>query len=178
MLIGCKEQKLTPKETVIKYYHSRDTGNYKELKELINDSITIISGSYVMPYNHVSFYEQFKWDSIFKPSYKIVKLEEKNNQVNALVVINSIRNEFLKSSSMICEYEILFNSGKISEIKDLDCTNVDWNTWQKERDSLVNWIKENNPELNGFIYDMTMGGAINYLKAIELYKVHKKTPIN
>lgn len=169
-LTGCYNQKLTHQETVTKYYNARDVGNYNELKKLINDSITITAGDYVMPYNHDSFYKQFKWDSIFKPTYEIVELEEKNNQIIASVALNSVRNEFLKNNSMTCQYRISFNSKKISKIEELDCHGADWNTWQKERDSLVSWIKKNHPELDGFIRDITMNGALNYLKAIELYE--------
>lgn len=169
-LTGCNEQKLTHQETVTKYYNVRDVANYDELKKLISDSITITAGDYVMPYNHDSFYEQFKWDSIFNPSYKIVELKEKNNQIIASVALNSVRNEFLKNNAMTCQYRISFNSGKISKIEELECQGADWNIWQKERDSLVSWIKKNHPELDGFVHDMTMNGAINYLKAIELYK--------
>ena len=146
---------------------------YNELKTLINDSITIVAGDYVMPYTDDSFYEEFKWDSTFRPSYKIVELEEKNNQVIALVTLNSVRNEFLKNNTMTCQYQISFNSGKISKIEELECKDADWNIWKKERDSLVSWVKKNHPELDGFINDMTMNGAINYLKAIELYETDK-----
>ncbi|MBD0851909.1 hypothetical protein [Maribacter arenosus] len=172
-LTGCSDQKLTHQETVTKYYNARDAANYNELKTLINDSITIIAGDYVMPYSHDSFYEQFKWDSIFRPSYKIVELEEKNNQIIASVALNSVRNEFLKNNAMTCQYKISFNYGKISKIEELECKSADWNIWQKERDSLVSWIKKNHPELDGFINDMTMNGAMNYLKAIELYETDK-----
>ena len=47
---------------------------------------------------------------------------------------------------------------------------ANWEIWQRERDSLVNWIKENHPELDGFVHDLSMEGAQNYLKAISLYK--------
>lgn len=74
---------------------------------------------------------------------------------------------------MTCQYKISFNSGKISKIEELECKDADWNIWQKKRDSLVSWTKKNHPELDGFINDMTMNGAINYLKAIELYETDK-----
>ena len=127
-----------------------------------------------MPYDHDSFYEVFKWDSIFKPSYNIVELQEKNNQIIASVALNSVRNEFLKNKLMKCRYKISFSSGKISKIEELECKDADWNIWQKERDSLVNWTRKNHPELDGFINDMTMNGALNYLKAIELYETDKE----
>jgi hypothetical protein len=69
---------------------------------------------------------------------------------------------------------ISFNSGKISKIEELECKDVDWGLWRKKVDSLIGWIKNNNPELNGFIHDMTMKGATNYVKAIELYEADKK----
>lgn len=169
-LTGCSNKKLTPQKTVTTYYNARDAANYNELKKLIADSITITAGDYVMPYDHDSFYEQFKWDSVFKPTYEVVKLEEKNNQIIASVALNSVRHEFLKNNAMTCQYKISFNSEKISKIEELKCKGADWSIWQKERDSLVSWITKNHPKLNDFIHDMTMNGAIHYLKAIELYE--------
>ncbi len=84
-----------------------------------------------------------------------------------------MRNEFLKNPYMTCEYRISFMSGKISKIEELDCINVNWSIWQKERDSLVSWINKSHPELSGFVNNMTMKGSINYLKAIELYEANK-----
>ena len=73
---------------------------------------------------------------------------------------------------MTCQFKISFNAGKISRIESMDCKDADWGLWQTERDTLVNWIDKNHMELNGFINDMTMNGAMNYLKAIELYKAY------
>jgi hypothetical protein len=169
-LTGCNDKKLTHQETVTKYYNAFDLGDYNVIKTVISDSITIIGGDYVMPFTHDSFYKQFKWDSIFKPSYEIIELEEKNNQIIASVASKSLRYEFLKNNPLTCKFKISFNTGKISKIEDMEYINADWNIWQKERDSLVSWINNNHPELDGFIYDLTIKGAINYLKAIELYK--------
>ncbi len=174
-LMGCAEEKLTKQQHVITDFKARDAGDYQELKTVVDDSITIVSGDYIMPYNHDGFYEQFKWDSVFKPSYEIVALEEKNSHIIAAVTLNSIRNTFLKNSGMTCRYKISFNSEKISKIEELECEGVDWSVWQKERDSLVEWVNKNHPELAGFLTDMTMNGSQKYLKAIVLYEKAKTT---
>lgn len=170
LLVACSNDKFTPQKTVNAYYEARNNLDYKALQPLVADSITIIAGDYVMPYNHKGFYEVFKWDSIFKPSYKLVSLKETEDQLIASVKISSIKHEFLKNDGMICDYLISFNSGKISEIKELDCNNVNWDDWAKEVNNLVNWVEIYYPELNGFINNMSMEGAENYVKAIELYK--------
>jgi hypothetical protein len=172
-VIGCNEQKFTRQETVNTYYTARDAGSYNELKTVVNDSITISAGDYTMPYDLNSFYEEFKWDSIFKTSYTLVELEEENNQIVASVTMNSLRNTFLKNNAMTCDYRISFNHGKISKIEELTCINVNWEIWKKEVDTLVDRIHKHHPELDGFIYDMTMNGSLKYLKAIELYEAGK-----
>jgi len=168
--MSCGNQELSKKEVAANYYKARGSSNYNEIVKLISDSLTITEGDYVMPYNANTFYEVFKWDSIFQPSYEVIELEEKNQEVIASVKLSSIRNRFLKNDYMICKYKLSFNSSKINNIESLDCEGADWNAWEKERDSLVNWIGVNHPELNGFINDMTMQGAQNYLKAIEFYE--------
>nr|WP_292963255.1 MULTISPECIES: ASCH domain-containing protein [unclassified Allomuricauda] len=170
LLVGCNNQKLTHQETVIKYYNAFGSGNFNEIRSLTNDTIIITSGDYVTPYTHESFHEFFKWDSIFEPTYEIVKLEEKNNHVFATVAQNNLRNEFLKNNPLVFQVKISFDSGKMSKVEELEYKDVNWNIWNQKKDSLVDWIKDNYSELDGFANNMTMQGATNYLKAIELYK--------
>jgi hypothetical protein len=174
-LIACKSEKATHQEIVTNYYKARDAFNYNALKTVIDDSITVIGGDYVMPYNLDSYYEEFKWDSIFRTSYKIVELIEEDDWVMATVVSNSIKYEFLKNNPLTCQYRISFNSDKISKIESLECLGVNWDIWQEQKDTLVSWIDKNHPKLDGFIHDMTMNGALNYLKAIALYKEEKES---
>ncbi len=171
---GCNDQKLTHKEAVTTYYNALDTGNFNEIKKVISDSITIIGGDYVMLFNQDSFYEHYKWDSIFKTTYDILELEEKNNLVFSTVASKSIKNEFLKNNPLTCKFKISFESGKISKIEDFKYIGTDWDSWVNERDSLVSWISKNHPNLDGFVHDLTMRGSINYVKAIALYENHKK----
>lgn len=39
----------------------------------------------------------------------------------------------------------------------------------QERDSLVAWTARNHPELDNFINDLSMKGALKYKKTMELY---------
>ena len=172
-LAGCSNEKLSSAELVTKYYDAFNASDFTQLAPLITDSITIVEGDYVMPFSHDSFHEHFKWDSIFQPTYKIVELKGQNNQVIATVASSSKRYEFLKNDPLTCRFKISFNSDKITKLEALECLDTDWNVWQKERDSLVNWIEINHPKLDGFIHDLTMNGAKNYLRAIELYKNRK-----
>ena len=172
-LTGCSERKLNHKETVSSYYHAFDSGNYHKIKALMNDSVTQINGDFVTPYNHESFYEFFKWDSIFKSSYEIVEIEEKNNDIIVTVAQENLRNEFLRNNPLVYMVKVSFNSDKISKLEDLDYIGVDWEAWNQNKDSLVSWIKNNHPDLDGFVNNMTLKGSKNYLKAIELYTSNK-----
>ena len=172
-LTGCHHQKPTHQETVTAYYKAFDSGDYTAIRALIHDTLTVTVGDYVTPYTHDSFYTFFKWDSIFQTSYAIVDLEEKSDHIMATVASKSLRYAFLKNNPLTCRFTIVFNSGKISRIESGECVGADWDIWEKKRDSLVGWIKKNHPYLDGFINDMTMDGAIHYLKAIELYKMDK-----
>ena len=111
-----------------------------------------------MPYSIDEFYEVFKWDSIFRPSYQLVGMVEEGDHLIASVGLESVRNRFLKNDRMTCSYKITFSSDKISKIESLDCMGADWASWEQERDSLVNWIKLNHPELDGQVPETILSG--------------------
>jgi len=172
-IIGCRQKNISNTETVKKYFDARNSVDFNEIKTLISDSIAVTEGDYIMPYTLDSYYEVFKWDSVFQSTYEIVNLKEINQQVIASVALNSIRNEFLQNSQMTCQFKLTVHAGKISKIESLECKDADWGMWQKRVNSLVNYIKTNHPDLDGFIHDMTMDGAKNYIQAIRLYQESK-----
>ena len=172
-LAGCTHQALSPEESATKYYSTFDSGNFNELKTVINDSITIVSGDYTTTYSQKDFYQFFKWDSIFKPAYEILELDQKDGNIIVTGTQKNMRNKFLKNNPLLFKQKISFNSGKISTIEDINIEGPNWAVWSKQRDSLVDWTKIHHPELDGFIYDLTMQGAQNYLKAIKLYEADK-----
>lgn len=173
VLNSCDNQKISHKEAVTTYYKAFDSGEFNNIKEVIHDSITLISGDFVMPFDKNSFYEFYTWDSIFKPSYEVIELVEENDDVIATISQKNTRNAFLKNNPLKLNVKISFLSGKITKVEELDYIDVDWDTWAQRRDSLVSWIKTNHSNLDGFVNDLTMQGAINYERAIELYDNRK-----
>ncbi|MGO4918672.1 hypothetical protein [Maribacter spongiicola] len=167
---SCGNQKLSHKETVNRYYKAFDSGDFDKIKRVTHDSITMMNGDFVTPFDNNNFYEFYKWDSVFKPSYKIIELTEQNNDVIATITQKNIRNEFLKNNPLQFKVKLSFSADKISRLEELEYIDVNWQEWNQEKDSLVNWIKVNHPNLDGFVNDMTLAGAMKYLKAIELYE--------
>lgn len=173
VISGCSNKKLSPSETITEYYAAFDSSNFERLISLVDDSLTIVDGEFETTYSHDSFHQQFKWDSIFQTTYKVIKIEEVSNQVITTVASHSLRYEFLKNNPLTCIFKISLNSGKISRIELVGYEGGDFEVWQQERDSLVKWVNINHPELDGFINDLSMDGSKNYLKAIELYEKRK-----
>ena len=173
VLSGCSNKKLSPSEAVEEYYAAFDSSNFERLISLVDDSLTIVEGEFLSTYNHDSFYQQFKWDSIFQPTYEVIRIEEESDHVIATVSSHSLRYEFLKNNPLTSKFKISLNSGKISRIELVGYEGADFEVWQKERDSLVKWVNTNHPELDGFVNDLTINGSKNYLKAIELYENRK-----
>ncbi len=176
LIISCNSNdEVKPIERVTKFYNGFNNSNYNEIKALLADSITIKEGSnYIVPHSIKSFYEHFKWDSVFKTRYKLVKLESVDSAVIVTIESRSLRYEFLKNNPLKFKNKIGFDSGKISTLETIDYMDVDWTTWERERDTLVRWTKINHPEIDSFIHDLSMKGGQNYLKAIALYTANKK----
>jgi hypothetical protein len=167
---SCAKKRHTESEQIKVFYKGYKNSGYELIKNVLADSLTTVFGDYTTTYSQQIYYEQFKWDSIFKPDYELVDLNHEDGQLIATVSMRSLKLEFLKNNPMTCRYQFQFSSGKISRINELDCNCVDWTVWQKEVNALANWIKINHPEMDGFIHDLSMKGAIDYVKAIELYK--------
>lgn len=168
--IGCTEKESTSKEQIIAYYEGFKNSDYSQVKKTLSDSLVIVAGDFTMPFSRESYYQQFKWDSVFKPFYKLIKIENENEQAVATITLSSAKHKFLSNSQMTCSYKFHFKAGKISKIEELGCPNAKWELWGKGVKTLTNWVKLNHPELDGFINDLSMKGAQDYMKAIELYE--------
>jgi len=169
-ILGCDGEKLSLSQTVAQYYQGFNDSDFKLIASVVHDSISLVEGDYPTSFSRNGFHEHFKWDSIFEPSYKLVHMEELDSDIIATVSSYSKRYEFLRNNPLTCRHKFSFEADKISNIEVLDCLDTDWALWERERDALVLWTKAHHPELDGFMHDLTMEGAIDYLKAIELYE--------
>ena len=149
-LVSCQEQKLNHKETVGRYYDDFDAGNYDMIKATINDCITQVSGDFVTTYSRDGFYEFFKWDSIFKSPYEIIEMEKENDHLSVTVAQKNFRYEFLRNNLLRYKVKVSFTSGKIFKLEDLEYIDTNWGVWNKEKDSLVGWLRNNHPDLDSF----------------------------
>lgn len=170
LIASCTGDNIDKATQIKRYYEGFNNSDFNQIKGTIADSLIITEGDYVMEFDKQSYYGQFKWDSVFQPTYKVISIQYQNGEFIANVAVESLRFEFLQNNPLTCEHRFSFIADKISKIDNLDCKETNWEVWQKERDSLVNWIKENHSELDGFVHDLSMKGAQNYLKAIELYR--------
>ncbi|MCM5663374.1 hypothetical protein [Galbibacter mesophilus] len=176
IIVGCTQESKSSNQ-VTDYYQGFKNSNYDLIRSTIADSLVIIEGSQELKFSRESYYSHFKWDSVFQPEYTIKNITRNNEKILATVSLRSSRLEFLENNPLTCTYEFHFKSNKINKIVIVNC-DADWKIWQNRRDLLVNWVKNNYPKYGGFINDLSMDGATNYLKAISLYKKEnlKNTP--
>ena len=151
------------------FFTALDHSNSNEATELISDKFKTIDDGFEQEYNGFEFAEWVKWDSVFQPSYQILKLKEKNGIVTAMISKTDKRITFLHQDPIITEEFIQFEGNKIRSI---ERNSVSFNVerFVTSRDELVNWIEEHHPEINGFLNDQTKNGGMNYLRAIDLYR--------
>ena len=173
-ITSCKnsEKELDKLEIAKKYYVSINNSNPSETTELITESFTTIDDGFEQKYSGNEYAEWVKWDSVFQPTYEILEIGQENGTVKAKISKIDKRISFLHHEPIITNETIQFEGNRI---KNINRTSASFNVekFVKNRDELVNWITENQPELNGFLNDQTKSGGMNYLKAIELYRNKK-----
>jgi hypothetical protein len=169
--ISCKnsEKEFDKVEITKQYFKTLDNSDFAKISDWFGDNIKTIEGEHKNTYSKNEYLEILKWDSVFEPNYEILEIEKKNGIVNVKVSKTDKRITFLHEKPFITNQIITFEKNKISAIK-TDYLNFDYQTWEKNKNELLNWIDKNHSELNGFINDLTENGGMKFLKAIELYE--------
>ncbi|MEO1032124.1 MAG: hypothetical protein AAFX55_12000 [Bacteroidota bacterium] len=157
------------------YYEVLDQSKVSGLEILLADSLLTkeTEYNYEQTFSKKQYIEWLKWDSVFDPTYKILKIEQDNGIVKAKISKMDRRIAFLHKEPIVTTQIIRFDNDKITSIETTKYVIFNDSAFAKKRDGLVNWIAKNHPELNGFIHDQTKTGGMNYLKAIELYENKK-----
>ncbi len=146
--------------------------DYPAIISMFNDSVRMKEIVYDNSFSKDNYYNLFQWDSIFQPSYEILKIEEKaDGTVDMEIAKQGPRILFLNEKPVVNHEIIQFEQGKIHQVHIVEYIVFDEETWARKRQSLLDWVDSNYPELNGFIYDQTKAGALNYLKALEYYQM-------
>jgi len=178
-LISCKnsEKEFDKLEIAEKYFVALDESNSSKMKGLLTDSLitTIPKYEYEVRYSKKDYLGNWlKWDSVFKPTYEVLEMNLENGTVKAKVSKTEKRILFFMHKPFLSNYIIRFQNNKIVSIEE-EYLNFDEATWGKNRTELLNWTKENHPELNldHFINIQNESGGKKLFKAIELYKNKK-----
>lgn len=171
---SCKkaEKEIDKIEIAKKFYVAIDNSNHSKVTGLITEEFTTIDDGYEQKYTRNEYAEWVKWDSVFQPTYEILKIEKVDDIVKAKISKIDKRISFLHDQPIIMNETILLDGNRIMSV---ERTSVSFNVEKfiKRRDEFVSWVEENHPDLNGFLHDQTLSGGIKYLKAIELFKVNQ-----
>ena len=168
--VACSLKTDLKQDQVNRYYKGLKNSDFTLVKTALSDSIDIKEGDYVMRFSRDSYYEHFKWDSVFKPVYELKSVVIDNGNPVATISVASRSFEFLGNNPLVSKQKFYFESGKIRKIENLDFIEVDWEIWENRKTALLAWIALNYPQMSAFINELNVKGAINYLKTIELYE--------
>lgn len=112
-LVSCKNSEKTIDKLQIaeKYFVALDKSNSSKMKDLLTDSlITMVPKyNYEVRYSKNDYVENWlKWDSIFKPTYKVLEMNIENGIVKAKVSKTDKRILFFMRKPFLTNYTIRF----------------------------------------------------------------------
>ena len=152
------------------YYKALNTSDFERIAEIQFDSVRIKEGSFYTAYAVNDYVNWLKWDSVFQPTYKILDVKAEGEAIALTISKVCQRIQFLNEGPMISKERIRFKNGKMYELEIQEIVDFDDKGWNARREELVNWIAEQHPELDGFIFDQSLQGGLNYRKALELFQ--------
>jgi hypothetical protein len=173
-LVCCKnsEKEIDTLEIANKYYRALDHSDTSAMANLLAKSLLTkeTQYEYEQTFTKSEYLEWLKWDSVFDPTYEILEMEQEDEYVKASISKIDKRISFLHQQPIVTSQVIRFDQDKIVSVETTEYLVFNDATFVTNRDSLLSWIDEHHPELNGFINDQTAPGGRKYLKAIELYQ--------
>ncbi|MCB4806740.1 hypothetical protein LG651_00645 [Tamlana sp. 62-3] len=150
--------------------------NRTQLSHLLSDSLTTVipAHNYKVVYSKPDYLNNWlKWDSVFNPSYKILKIEEESDFIKVKVSKTDERINFFMEEPFITNEVFHFKNNKIVSIE-TTYLNFNNDVWETNKSNFLNWIETHHPNLKNFMYNQTEAGAIKLKRAIKLYKQQNK----
>ncbi len=160
-------------QTTKDFYKAMQAHDHSKIVSFYSDSVRVIGNGYRSVYTKAAYKDWVEWDAVFAPTYEILSLTEGDNYVEAKVRKSDPRILFLNEEPFITTERLNFNNGKLQSLEIIE-EQYNEARWIETRAVFVNWIAENHPELDGFIFDQTKKGGENYQRAIELFKNAQK----
>ncbi len=172
LCLTCQETKPKVNQANLthQFYHAMSASDLEALASLYKDSVRVGEGPYLNVIAFPDYQDWLQWDSVFHPQYDILELEESDSIVWVKIAKTCERILFLNGKPLITREALTFQEGKVHSLVIQEYIDYDQEAWVARREKLVAWVAKNHPELDGFIHDQTRQGALNYLKAIELYQ--------
>lgn len=151
------------------YYGALNASDYHQVTGLFLDSIRFNEMDHTRTYAKEDYRALFQWDSVFRPKYTILDVKEVDGDLHLRVSKEGRRIRFLQHRPFITKEVMKFKNGAIYSVDIVDYVDFNDSLWVRNRENLVSWIRENHPELDGFINDQTKTGALKFQKAMALY---------
>ncbi len=161
---------ISHKRIVEGYISALNKADFNEISSYLNDSISTEELDFLLSDHLEDYHTLFQWDSVFNPHYELIDIQEIETGMQVTLSKECRRILFLNDTALITRSKLEFSEGKITRFQTYEYLNLDFIKWESRRDTLVSWIDTHHPELSGFVYDQTINGGQNYLKAIDLYK--------
>ena len=175
-MVSCKQasSEIQPIEIAKSYYEALDKSDVKTLHMLLADTIISKEMEYEAVFDRDGYKELQRWDSVFQPTYKILEIQEVDGEVKTKISKACSRTLFLNGEPIITQETISFKNGKIESVGIDKYVVFNFQRWDSVRSKLVNFVNENHTELDGFLNDQTVKGAIKYSKAMDSYLENTK----
>ncbi|WP_276391753.1 hypothetical protein [Eudoraea chungangensis] len=171
--ISCKDQKKEDSRLHIakQYYKLLASSDPTGIEAILTDTLLTLETeyNYEQTFSLEEYLDWLKWDAVFDPTYEILEIQQEEELVIAKVSKFDKRISFLHKNPIVIKQILRFKEEKITTIETFEYLVFNDSVWIGNRESLVNWIDKKYPELNGFLYDQTEKGGLNYLKAMQLY---------
>lgn len=154
------------------FYAAMEAHDHPKIVSFYADSVRVMGDGYRTVYTKEAYADWVAWDAIFAPTYEILSLTEGDNYVDAQIRKSDPRILFLNGAPYITTEGLHFEKGKLQSLEIIE-EQYNEARWIETRAAFLNWIAENHPELDGFIFDQSELGAQNYMKAMELFENRK-----